>query len=118
VLYNNHHFYINPKPFHKLSVLSIYRYYLPQLSAHCYLGKRKEEIMRSSKKLLSLLSKFEKQEYKTTGHSAVEILELLLRKAEYYQTRYKRLSDSYDVLNDIVREMMVKEVANSKKGGQ
>lgn len=76
--------------------------------------------MRSSKKLLSLLSKIEKQNYPGLGShmNAVQVVEWLINKAEYYQTRYKRLSDSNDVLNDIVREMMIKEVANSKKGGQ
>jgi hypothetical protein len=76
--------------------------------------------MRSSKKLLSLLSKIEKQERAGFGGqmNAVQVVEWLLNKGIYFEQRYKRISDNYAVLNDIVREMMVKEVANSKKGGQ
>jgi hypothetical protein len=76
--------------------------------------------MRSSKKLLSLLSQIEKQGYPGFGGrmNAVQVVEWLMNKAEYFEKRYKRVQDSYDVLNDIVREMMVEEVANSKKGGQ
>jgi hypothetical protein len=76
--------------------------------------------MRSSKKLLSLLSKIEKRDYPGFGGhmNAVQVVEWLINKADFYEKRFKRVQDSYDVLNDIVREMMVKEVANSKKGGQ
>ena len=63
--------------------------------------------MRSSKKLLSLLSKIEKQERAGFGGrmNAVQVVAWLLNKGIYFEQRYKRLSDNYAILNEIVRDL-------------
>ena len=55
--------------------------------------------------------------------TAIEVVETLIRKAEFYQRRaefferrYANMKDSNEILNEIIQECMVKEVA-SKKGG-